>query len=169
MWPRRILIILLGLFVGLCDATIVTWLGGSLSAMHLALPLVIILSAFSSLERALSAAIAAGLVMDALQPSFGFVTLRLLIVAGVIRAAAQTYVTNRSFAGSAALGIIGLALDAMVLWGVTWIRGWSSVPFVREMPVPVVPGVIWMLVVMTATFVVFAAFTRRFMPLVSRR
>jgi hypothetical protein len=169
MWPRRILIACIGLLAGLFDATVAVWFGGPLAAINMALPLVVLLSAFSSLERSLTAAVAAGLVIDVLQPSFGLVTLRLLVVAGVIRAVSQAYVTNRSLIGSLALGVIGVALDRALLWLFTLVRGFSSTPFVHEVPPPLIPAIIWTSLVMLATFLIFVAFTRRFMPLISRR
>lgn len=169
MWSRRLLVFFAGCLAGLFDATVAGWLPGPLLAVRAALPFIVLLAAFSSLERTLTAAVAAGIVIDAIQPSFGLMTLRLLITGAVIRAVAERYVTNRSLAGSLALGVFGLLCDRVLLGAFTFLRGLSSVPFIPEVRLPFIAQGVWVLVVMTATFFLFAAFTRRFMPLLSRR
>lgn len=169
MWSRRILVLIIGLLAGLFDVTVAPWLPGGLSAMRAVLPLVIISAAFSSWERCLTVAIAAGLVMDVLQPSFGLVTLRLLLVASAIRILSQTYLTNRSATGSVALGILGLVVDRILLAMVTLMRDWVGGLFIPEVHPPFLAEAIWMTVCMGGVFVMFAAFTKRFMPLLTRR
>lgn len=169
MWSRRILIVVIGLAAGLFDASWTGWLPAGTANIHMSLILVAILAIFSSQERVLTGAIAAGLVLDVLLPSVGFTTLRLLLVAFAIRGVSHRYLTNRSIFGSWALGLFGLALDRVLLLGITWLRGSGGGIFIPEIRAPLFVEVIWMVFGVGVAFVIYAAFTKRFMPLVIRR
>src|SRR3989344_6425926 len=169
MWYRRLLIVLASILAALFDVTISSWLPGSFGAIRVALPLVIVLAAFSSLERALTAAIVGGMIMDLFLPSFGAIMVRYVLIAFIIRGLAQTYVTNRSIIGSLALGIMGVITDRLLLLLAVAVRGLMPLPFIPEAHPPLFAEFFWIMIVMVLTFVLLAAFTRRFMPLVTNR
>jgi hypothetical protein len=170
MWSRRVLVAFLGILAGLFDAAVSSWFPGSWIAVRVSLPLVVILAAFSSQERALTAAIAAGFVLDVFLPSFGFVTLRLAAIAFVIRALAQRFFTNRSLPGSLALGFAGIMLDRALLAGGTFLAGaWTSSVLIAEVRAGWIAEAVWMAVAMGVAFIAMAALTRRFLPPVTRR
>lgn len=170
MWSRRIIVALLGILVGIIDVAVSVWFPGPWAAVRSVLPFVIVLAVFSSRERAVTAAIAAGLVIDVLVPSFGLVTLRLTMVAFVIHALAQRFFSNRSLPGSFALGVAGILIDRALVFGVTTLAGaWTSRTFVTEVRVGWFAETVWMTAVMALSFFGVAALTRRFLPPVTRR
>jgi hypothetical protein len=168
-WYRRLLIVIAGILAALIDASISSWLPGWLGAMTFALPLVAVLAAFSSLERSITAAVATGVVLDLLLPSFGVVAVRHVLIALIIHVLAQTYVTNRSAPGSLALGLIAVAADRVLLWIVVALRGLSHEPFIPEVPPSFIAETGWTMFLMVFAFVCIAALTKRFMPLVTMR
>lgn len=169
MWSRRILTVVFGLLAGLFDATVAVWLPGELTAIRLSLPFVAALAAFSLPERAIAAALAAGAVSDALLPAgAGLVTLRFVVVALIVSALARSLFTNRSLAGALALVLIAFLLDRALL-------AFASFVFVRLMGgwLPEARAawwaeIVWLWFVMTSVFVLFASFTRRFLPPISK-
>src|SRR3989344_4852113 len=129
MRSRHIITVVLALLAGLFDATVASWFPGNLMAIRLPLPLVPVLAAFSSLERAVPAALASGIVLDVLLPSSsGFVTFRYVALALAVAALSRPILTHQSFIAEA----------------------------------------LWLAACITFVFVLFAAFTRRFLPPVSR-
>jgi cell shape-determining protein MreD len=170
MWPRRFLVVVLGLLAGIFDVAAASWFPGMWNAVHAALPLVIVLAVFSSRERAFTAAAAAGLAQDVFLPSFGLVTLRLILVAFLIHALAQRFFSNRSLTGSLALGFAGTAVDAAALWALLIAaRFWAAGSFVPEVRAGFISESVWTMMVMAAAFFAVAALTRRFLPPVTRR
>lgn len=168
-WYRHLPPFFLGVLAGVFDVAVAPWLPGAWSGVRAALPLVILLSLFSRPRRSVVAAIAAGVVLDVFQPTFGLVTLRFLAVIVAMGVVARLYLTNRSLWGSLALGGIGFLADRMSLWLVT--RGvafFGSEAIVEYRP-PIVPELTWIACCIVVAFWVFALFTRRFMPLVSHR
>lgn len=160
---------MLGLLAGWVDAGISTWLPGEWTAVRASLPLVLALAMFSSRERALTAAVACGLVLDALLPSFGLVTLRLLLVAAVIHALSARFFTSRSLIGASTLALAGLALDRAALFIITVARGFVGTPFIPETHAGLWAQAGWVVCSVGSTFLLFASFTRRFFPSVTRR
>ena len=169
MWFRRLLPVLLGIAAGLFDLSITPWLPGPLAAMTGTLPLVVLLALFSSPKRALIGAVFAGITVDALLPTASFATLRALAVVGSILLVSRIYLTNRTLVGSLALGLVGLAADRLALMVLAAVRGFSRTPFIPELAPPWFPSLIWLELCVGIAFFVFAAFTRRFLPLVPTR
>jgi len=169
MWYRHLPPLFLGLLAGLFDATVASWLSGWFVGIRAALPFVILLATFSRPRRAILAAIAAGVAIDVLQPVTGLVTFRLLFVIAAITLVARLYVTNRSLVGSLTLGAIGFVADRVALWVVeAGIAFLNTEAFVEYRP-PALLELLWIATCIFLAFWVFAAFTRRFMPLVSHR
>lgn len=169
MWSRRIITVVLAFSAGIFDATVAVWLPGGFSALRLALPLLIVFAAFSSLERAATAALVSGVIIDALLPSSaGLVTIRFILVALAVSSLSQTLFTNRSLLGAQALGLFALALDRALLFFVSFaVRGLApgAIPEIRP---SLWVEAVWMAVVMAIVFILFVAFTRRFLPPLSR-
>lgn len=169
MWSRRIITVALALLAGLFDATVATWFPGNLTAFRLALPFVTVLAAFSSLERAVSAALAAGVVLDVLLPSSGgFVTIRYVTLALGVAALSRTLLTNRSLMGAYALGLIALVIDRVLLVIVGTVTRAFAPGAIPEIRASFFAEALWLAACITLIFLLFAAFTRRFLPPVSR-
>ncbi|HWR00061.1 MAG TPA: rod shape-determining protein MreD [Candidatus Methylomirabilis sp.] len=169
MWPRRLLTILLAFLAGVFDATVAVWLPGNLSALRLALPLVTVLAAFSSLERVASAALVSGIILDVFLPSSaGFVTIRYAVIALAISSLSQTLFTNRSLLGSQALGLFALVCDRTLQFifsiSASAVAG-SVIPEVRP---ALWAEAVWLATCMASVFLLFVAFTKRFLPSLSR-
>lgn len=169
MWSRRLIIVAISLAAGIFDASIVSWFSGGWGAFRMSLPLVVLLAAFSSRERAVTAAVSAGLVLDLFQPSFGLVAIRYALVALGMHAVAERYVTNRTLLGSLALGLAGVMTDRVALFLITALRGLSQRPFIPETHPLFWMEAGWTACVVGAAFLAFAAFGKRFLPLVTRR
>lgn len=170
MWSRRIITVLLALFAGLFDATLAVWWPSELSAIRLSLPLVTVLAAFSVPERALTAALMAGVVSDIFQPSSAsLVTLRLVAVALAVGGLSRTLFTNRSLLGALALGLLALGLDrslaALIVFGLSSVIKAAWLPEVRA---AWWAETVWQSVCVSAVFLLFASFTKRFLPPLSR-
>ncbi|MEN9558380.1 MAG: hypothetical protein RL141_749 [Candidatus Parcubacteria bacterium] len=168
-WNRRALAGAIGLAAGMVDATVTVWFPGLFSVIRFALPGALAITVFSSLDRALVAAVAAGIVMDVLQPSFGFTPIRLALVCVAVRFISQQYVTNRSLIGSVALGIVGLLIDRSILVGATWAHGFIGEAFIPEVHAPLWAEAAWVGACMAVLFLLFAAFSKRFLPFFTRR
>lgn len=169
MWSRRAITVLLAFIAGIFDATISIWLPGEMTALRLALPFLIVLAAFSTLERAVTAAFVSGIVLDALLPSSaGVVTIRYILVALAISSLSQTLFTNRSLLGAQALGLLALALDRTLLFIFTFAVHRVAPGAIPEIRPSLWVEAVWIAVVMAAVFVLFVAFTRRFLPPLSR-
>ena len=138
-------------------------------AIRTSLALVLMLAMFSSRERAVTGAIASGLVLDVFLPSFSLMTLRLLIVAVAVYALSSRFFTSRSLLGASALALTGLALDRVMVVLITAVRGFGSSPFVPDVQSAVWAEAIWLVAAIGVTFLLFASFTKRFFPSVTRR
>ena len=169
MWSRRLLIVLLGLLAGWFDASVSTWLPGEWSGMRTSFALALALAMFSSRERMVTAAVASGIVLDIFLPSFSLMTLRLLLISLAVHALSERFFTSRSLWGVAVLALSGLALDRVAISIITNLRGWTGTPFVPDVQAVVWAEGLWLLVSLGVTFVLFASFTRRFFPSVTRR
>ena len=169
MWSRRAITVLLAFIAGIFDATVAVWLPGELSALRLALPFLTVLAAFSSLERAVTAAFVSGVVLDALAPSSaGVVTIRYILVALAVSSLSQTLFTNRSLLGAQALGLFALAFDRALLFIFSFAARRIVPDVIPEIRPSLWVEAVWIAVVMAIVFVLFAAFTRRFLPPLSR-
>lgn len=169
MWTRRITTVFLALFAGYWDATISPWVPGSLGAVQISLPLVLVFSAYSSEERAITAALASGVVLDVFLPSnAGLVSIRYVAIALLIRLLAQNVLTNRSLVSAYAMGAASVLLNRLLL---ALLEGGSALVGRATIPEPhagILAELVWMLLCMTGVFLVFAAFTKRFLPPISR-
>lgn len=169
MWTRRIVTILLALIAGHWDSTIATWLPGGFEAVQISLPLVLVLAVYSTEERAVTAALVSGVVQDVLLPSnSGLVSFRYVIIALLLHALSQNVLTNRSLIGAYAMGSVAVLLDRLLLWGVEGLFRLGGRMVVEEPHTFIFAELLWMTIVMTAVFMGFAAFTRRFLPPISR-
>jgi hypothetical protein len=168
MWLRRIIALFLGIVAGLFDVTVAVWFPGNLTAIRIGLPLVALIAAFSVQERSLVAAVGVGIVADTLMPSTDFVTIRLLIIALAVHALAQRLFTNRSLPGVVALGIIALALDRTLLALYVFAQQVVGRSPILELHAALWAEALWMVFVMTVVFLLFVAFTRRFLPPLTR-
>ncbi|OGL73771.1 hypothetical protein A3E39_03490 [Candidatus Uhrbacteria bacterium RIFCSPHIGHO2_12_FULL_60_25] len=169
MRSRHIITVVLALLAGLFDATVASWFPGNLMAIRLALPLVTVLAAFSSLERAVPAALASGIVLDVLLPSSsGFVTFRYVALALGVAALSRTILTNRSLMGAYALGFVALVIDRVLLFAMNLLTRAFTSSAIPEIRASFIAEALWLAACITFVFVLFAAFTRRFLPPVSR-
>jgi hypothetical protein len=168
MWTRRIIALLLGIMAGLFDVTVSSWFPGNVNAVRIGLPLVAVIAAFSVQERSLVAAVGIGIVADTLMPSTGFMTIRLVLIALAIHALAQGLLTNRSLPGVIALGLIALAFDRLLLTLFMFAQQLVGRPSVYETHAAFWAEALWMSFVMTGVFIIFVAFTRRFLPPLTR-
>jgi hypothetical protein len=168
MWIRRIIALFLGIMAGLFDVTVSSWFPGNLTAIRLSLPLVALIAAFSVQERSLVAAVGIGFVADTLMPSTGFVTIRILLIALAVHALAQGLLTNRSLPGVITLGLIALVLDRSLLAIFLFAQRIVGRPPIYELHAALWAEALWMAFVITVVFLLFAAFTRRFLPPLTR-
>ncbi len=169
MWSRRLLILLLGLAAGWIDVGVSTWLPGEWMGIRTSLALVLMLAMFSSRERAVTAAVAAGLVLDVLLPSFSLMTLRLLLLSVAVHALSSRFFTSRSLLGASALALTGLAIDRVMIAIITSLRELGRSSFIPDVQAAVWAEGLWLLISVGVTFLIFASFTKRFFPSVTRR
>jgi hypothetical protein len=164
-WSRRLLTLAIAMFCGLVDATVVSWLPGNWQSIRWAFPFVVLLAIFSTRERSLVAAIGGGFMLDLFLPSsLAFVTARFMLVAFIVHVLGARLVSNRSLIGIWTLVITAFLSDRSISFGIQ--------VFMRQLGTNIIPEVhavfwaelAWLFVVVTATFIVFAAFTRRFLP-----
>lgn len=168
MWFRRLFPLVVGLMVGLFDATVSVWFPGVFSSIRFALPFVVALAAFSSPSRALTAAVAAGVVLDAFLPTIGFATFRFVGVVAAVFAASRVYLTNRALVGSLALGAVGFVADRVMRWGVAALGRMGDVQVIPDYSPPFLAEGGWVLLCVAVVFVARAAFARRFVPFASQ-
>ncbi len=169
MWSRRIGVVFIAVLAGLWDATIAPWFPAPLDAITCTLPFVVALAAFSSRERSVMAAIAGGIVLDILLPSNGgLVSIRYVLIALGVVALAQHVFTNRSFFGVSVLGAFSVTADRLLLPLLEALQRLLGRSIIGESSAGFVAECIWMVAVLCTTFLLFIAFSKRFLPLVSR-
>jgi hypothetical protein len=169
MWFRRPVTVIAALAFGIWDACVSTWFPGMMTAVTFSLPFVVVLSAFSVRERAITAAIASGIMLDIFLPSnAGMVSMRFLLVALAVYSLRRYVFTNRSLIGAAVLGAFAVLLNRILLLTIEPLQSFLGRSVIPESTNPFWTEFIWMLVVTGLVFVLFALFTRRFLPLVSR-
>lgn len=169
MWLRRFFTVLIAVLFGLWDATIAPWFPGLLATVTFSLPFVTVLATFSREERAITAAIASGIMLDIFLPSnAGFVSVRYLIIAMFIFLLQQRLFTNRSLIAVSVLGAIACVSDRLLLLVFTQLQHLLGRTVIPEASSPLLAEVAWIVFVMAITFLLFAAFSKRFLPLVSR-
>lgn len=167
---RTIFIILVAIAVGIWDACISSWLPAPLNAIRFILPLTVILSAFStSRARVMIAAVIAGVTFGLLAPSnAGFVFFRMVCVALVVMFLAARILTNRTLVSAAAIGGIAVVLDRVLLMGFEWLIASTGHAVYYEDRASLIASAIWVAFLMMSFFVLSAAFSRRFLPILSR-
>lgn len=159
----------LALVAGLWDVGVTTWLPGPLAAVSFALPFVVLTAIFSKAERSLTVAVISGMILDIYLPSSaGFVTLRYVAIALAVRALTERLLTNRSLAGVLALSAFGVLANRALLLVLESIAGLGAAGFIPEANAPLVAELVWCFAISTMTFMMIAALTKRFLPLVSR-
>jgi hypothetical protein len=169
MWFRRPVTVIAALAFGIWDACVSTWFPGMMTAVTFSLPFVVVLSAFSVRERAITAAIASGIMLDIFLPSnAGMVSMRFLLVALAVYSLRRYVFTNRSLIGAAVLGAFAVLLNRILLLTIEPLQSFLGRSVIPESTNSFWTEFIWMLVVTGLVFVLFALFTRRFLPLVSR-
>lgn len=169
MWSRRLITILIAIAFGLWDATVAPWFPGSVSAIKLTLPFVVVLAVFSRQERAVMAAIASGVILDIFLPSnAGLVSVRYLLIAVAIYSLRQHILTNRSLIGVSVLGALSVFTNRILLIIIEPVQSMLGRNVIPEEPPVFWAELLWMVFVMVFIFLLFAAFSRRFLPLVSR-
>jgi cell shape-determining protein MreD len=170
MWIRRIAAILAAAGFGLWDAAIASWFPEPLTAVKFGLPFVVILSVFFRQERAVTAAIACGVVMDVFLPSnAGFVSVRYVLIALALYVIRQHILTNRSLIGVAALGALAVCMNRLLLMTAEALQTLLGRSVIPEASPPFWAESLWMLLAVVSVFLVLAAFGRRFLPLVSMK
>jgi hypothetical protein len=169
MWFRRIVTVIMAVALGIWDACVSTWFPGMLAAITLSLPFVTVLSAFSVRERAVTAAIASGVILDIFLPSnAGLVSTRFLLVALAVYSLRRHVFTNRSLMGAVALGAFAVLLDRALLFALEALQPLFGRSVIPESAPSFWVEMFWMLMVTGLAFLLFALFTKRFLPLVSR-
>lgn len=164
------MVLLLALVAGIWDVAIATWFPHPLNAITVTLPLTVVLAVFSKRERALIAAIVGGLVLDLFLPSgAGLVSVRYAFIALALHALARNILTNRSFIGVSTLGLLAVLANRLLFILFGWIERLLKLATIHQSPVALLAEVVWMVFIMTGTFVLFVAFSKRFLPLVSRQ
>jgi hypothetical protein len=109
---RAILLVLLGCFVGLCEATLVTFLPSPFFDLRPVLPIVVCLIILGRTESAYLFGVSAGAVLDLF--AVGGMTLafaRILLIAFFVGLIAETVLTNHSLYASVALVLLARVLD----------------------------------------------------------
>jgi cell shape-determining protein MreD len=169
MWVRRIVAILIAFTAGLWDAGVSGWLPGPFAAITASLPLVVATGVFSTSERALTMAVLSGMVLDIYLPSnAGFVTLRYVLIVLIVRALTDRWLTNRSLAGVLAISGLAVLINRLILFVSEYAVAAAGADVTAEAHASVSAELIWMMATVTVVFMLIAAMTRRFLPLVSR-
>ncbi len=169
MWSRRITVLCIAIIAGLWDAAIAPWFPGWTTAIRFTLPLVVVLAVFSQQERAVMAAIAGGVILDIFLPSnAGLVSIRFMLIAVAIYSLRQHIITNRSLIGVSVLGALAVFINRILLRAIE-----CSQSVLGKAVIPEEQSVFWielllMLFTIVSMFLLFAAFSKRFLPLVSR-
>lgn len=169
MWSRRLSVISIAVLAGLWDATISPWFPAPLDGVTWTLPFVVMLALFSARERSVTAAIAGGIVLDVFLPSNGgLVSIRYILIALAVMTLSQHVFTNRSFFGISVLGAFSVAADRLLLPVLEAFQRLFGRTIISESSASFVAECLWMVAVLCTVFLLFIAFSKRFLPLVSR-
>lgn len=169
-WSRRIAVIIIAVAFGLWDAAVIPWFPWPLSAIKLTLPFVAVLAVFSRYERAVTAAIAGGIVLDVfLASNAGLVSIRYLLIALVVSSLRRHVFTDRSLIGVSVLGALSVLADRIFLFFLEAIQSLLGRVVIPEEPAAFWASLCWTIAVMVTMFFLFTAFGKRFLPLVSQR
>jgi hypothetical protein len=167
---RTALAILIAILAGVWDACVSIWLPAPLDAIRFVLPLAVVLVAFSSSKiRGPAVALAGGVAFDVLAPSnAGFMTLRIFIVALAVAALTARIFTTRSFMAAATIGIAAALIDRVLLIAFEMASTAVGRTVIMEARPSLLASTAWTALVVMAFFYAFAAFGKRFLPVVSR-
>lgn len=115
------------------------------------------------------AAIASGIILDIFLPSnAGLVSIRYLLIAVAIYSLRQHILTNRSLIGVIVLGVLSVFANRILLVIIEPVQSMLGRNVIPEELSAFWAELLWMVFIMVFMFLIFAAFSRRFLPLVSR-
>ncbi len=167
---RTAISILIAILAGVWDACVSTWMPAPFDAIRFVLPFTIVLVAFSSSRiRGPAVALAGGVAFDVLAPSnAGFMTLRIFIVALAVGALTARIFTTRSLAAAATIGVAAALIDRALLIAFETASSAIGRTVIMEARPSLLASTVWTALVVMAFFYAFAAFGRRFLPVLSR-
>lgn len=169
MWFQRIWMAVIAVVAALWDATVLPWVPVVFFSGQVVLPLVVSLAMFSTLERSLIAAVVGGGLADLLLPSdAGLMSVRYACAALVVSALSRRLFTNRSLWGVCVLAVCAAGIDRACLVGIEWVHRALGSSYIPEARAGFWSECAWIVLVSVLTFLALVAFSRRFLPLISR-
>jgi len=128
MTARTILLMsVIGLLLGLYEATAFTFSNGIFSLILPVIPALILLVVREHAEEALVVGAIAGSIIDVFAPEMSnFATARLMLIVLVFTFVARTVLTNHSLYAAIAMTIAARLVDRLWVLLVSWVHGWMS-------------------------------------------
>jgi cell shape-determining protein MreD len=119
--------------------------------------------------RAIAAAVLSGVTFDMLAPSnAGFLFIRMACVALAVMFLTSRIFTNRTLIAAATIGCLSAVLDRILLIGFEFVSRTVGRTVFIEDHASIVSSIVWTVLTVMTFFFISAAFSRRFLPILSR-